>query len=152
VKTEAEARPKAASAPLKDISIQVAQPGTQKVEVRVVQQSGELRVAVRTGDSDLAHGLQQNLSDLVGRLQETGFRAEGWRPGGTSVQSPAGLDTRASAGTSRNGDQQSFSGSSQGQEGERQQSRAQRPAWLEELEASINGNEKSQGATYGIGN
>ena len=77
-----KSQPKPATVPLKDISLQVAQPGAQKVEVRVVQQSGELRVAVRTGDSDLAHGLQQGLSDLVGRLQENGFRAEAWRPGG----------------------------------------------------------------------
>ena len=147
-----ESQSKTASAPLKDISIQVSQPGTQKVEVRVVQQSGELRVAVRTGDSDLAHGLQQNLSDLVGRLQETGFRAEGWRPGGSTVDSPAASEARAASDASRSGNQQSSSGNSQGQEGERQQSRSQRPAWLEELEASINGNEWSQGAPYGIGN
>ena len=147
-----EAKLTSASAPLKDISIQVAQPGAQKVEVRVVQQSGELRVAVRTGDSDLAHGLQQNLSDLVGRLQESGFRAEGWRPAGSTVESPAPSDTRTTSNTpSRNGNQQSNSGGSQGQEGERQQSRSQRPAWLEELETSINGNEWSQGASYGIG-
>ena len=152
VKTVMESQSKTASAPLKDISIQVSQPGTQKVEVRVVQQSGELRVAVRTGDSDLAHGLQQNLSDLVGRLQETGFRAEGWRPGGSTVDSPAASEARAASDASRSGNQQSSSGNSQGQEGERQQSRSQRPAWLEELEASINGNEWSQGAPYGIGN
>ena len=77
-----ETQVKAAAGPLKDISVQVSQPGDQKVEVRVVQQSGELRVAVRTGDSDLAHGMQQGLSDLVGRLQDNGFRAEAWRPGG----------------------------------------------------------------------
>jgi len=147
-----EAKLTSASAPLKDISIQVAQPGAQKVEVRVVQQSGELRVAVRTGDSDLAHGLQQNLSDLVGRLQESGFRAEGWRPAGSTVESPAPLDTRSTSNTpSRDGNQQSNSGGSQGQGGERQQSRSQRPAWLEELEANINGNAWSQGASHGIG-
>lgn len=145
-----EPQPKAASTPLKDISIQVAQPGTQKVEVRVVQQSGELRVAVRTGDSDLAHGLQQNLSDLVGRLQETGFRAEGWRPGASSAQPAAVLDSRTSPGSSRNGDSQSDSGGSQGQEGQRRQNQSQRPAWVEELDR-VAGNQPSQGVSYGIG-
>ena len=57
----AEPQAKAPNAPLKDISMQVSQPGAQKVDVRVVQQAGELRVAVHTGDSELAHGLQQGL-------------------------------------------------------------------------------------------
>jgi hypothetical protein len=145
-----EAQPKPAAVPLKDISLQVAQPGAQKVEVRVVQQSGELRVAVRTGDSDLAHGLQQGLSDLVGRLQENGFRAEAWRPGSTLTPTPV-LESRTSSGASQNGDAQSYSGGSHQREGERRQGQSQRPEWVEELENSIGGGKQSQGASYGIG-
>ena len=125
-----EGPPKPAAVPLKDISLQVAQPGDQKVEVRVVQQSGELRVAVRTGDSDLAHGLQQGLSDLVGRLQETGYRAEAWRPGGSAVQSGVVFESRSSPGGSQKGDPQSYSSGSQQQPGERRQNHSQRPAWV----------------------
>jgi hypothetical protein len=147
----AEIQPKPATVPLKEISIQVAQPGAQKVEVRVVQQSGELRVAVRTSDSDLAHGLQQGLSDLVGRLQESGFRSEAWRPG-SAVQSTPVFEPRSSHAASQNGDSQSNSGGSHQQEGERRQGQSQRPAWVEELENSINGEEQSQGVSYGIGN
>jgi len=146
----AEIQPKPATAPLKEISIQVAQPGAEKVEVRVVQQSGELRVAVRTGDSDLAHGLQQGLSDLVGRLQESGFRSEAWRPGST-VQSTPVMEPRSSHAASQNGDSQPNSGGSHQQEGERRQGQSQRPAWVEELENSLDGAEPSQGAFYGIG-
>jgi hypothetical protein len=146
-----EVQPKSAAVPLKDISLQVAQPGAQKVEVRVVQQSGELRVAVRTGDSDLAHGLQQGLSDLVGRLQEDGFRAEAWRPGSTVASTPV-LESRTNSGASQNGDGQSYSGGShQRGEGERRQGQFQRPGWVEELENSTGGGEQSQGASYGIG-
>ena len=144
-----ESPPKPASVPLKDISLQVAQPGDQKVEVRVVQQSGELRVAVRTGDTDLAHGLQQGLSDLVGRLQETGYRAEAWRPGGSAVQSGPVFESRTSPGGSHNGDSQSYSGGSRQQEGERRQSQPQRPAWVEELDNSIASGDQPQGASYG---
>jgi hypothetical protein len=140
-----------ATGPLKDISLQVSQPGDQKVEVRVVQQSGELRVAVRTGDSDLAHGMQQGLSDLVGRLQDNGFRAEAWRPGGSTVQSGPVLEARSSPSGSQNGDSQSHSGNSHQQQGERRQNQSQRPGWVDELESSITGSQQSQGVTYGIG-
>ena len=112
-----QAQPKSTSVPMKDISLQLTQNGAQKVEVRLVQQSGELRVAVRTGDSDLAHNLQQGLSDLVGRLQETGLRAEAWRPGGSTVQSTVVLESRTSPGSSQNGDTRSYSGGSQQREG-----------------------------------
>ena len=145
-----QSQPKAAAVPLKDISFQVAQSGSQKVEVRVVQQSGELRVAVRTGDSDLAHGLQQGLSDLVGRLQENGFRTEAWRPGGSTIQATPVSESRTSQSSSQNRDSQSYSGSHQ-QDGERRQSQSRRPGWVEEMENSITGSEQSQGVNYGIG-
>lgn len=147
----AEVPPKSAAVPLKDISLQVAQPGDQKVEVRLVQQSGELRVAVRTGDSDLAHGLQQNLSDLVGRLQDNGFRTEAWRPGGSAVTSGPVLESRTTPGGSQKNDSQSYSGGSHQQPDDRRQSQSQRPAWVEELENSVAGGEQSQGAIYGNG-
>jgi hypothetical protein len=146
-----QTQPKPAAAPVNDISLQVTQPGAQKVEVRVVQQSGELRVAVRTGDADLAHGLQQGLSDLVGRLQETGLRAEAWHPGGTTVQSTPVVESRTSPSGSQHGDSQGHSGGSRQQEGERRQSQSQRPGWVEELDNSFASGEQSQGASYGIG-
>lgn len=144
-------QPKPATVPMRDISLQVAQPGDQKVEVRLVQQSGELRVSVHTGDSDLAHGLQQGLSDLVGRLQETGFRAEAWRPGGSVIQSGPVSENQTNPGDSSKGQSQSYSGGSEQQPDKRHQDHSQRPAWVEELENSIAGGEQSQGATYGIG-
>jgi len=146
-----ETPPKPAAVPLKDISLQVAQSGNQGVEVRLTQQSGELRVAVRTADSELAHGLQQGLSDLVGRLQENGSRAEAWRPGGPVVQPGPVFESRSSPGGSQKDDSQSHSGGSPQQQDGRRQSHSQRPAWVEELESSITGGEQSQGATYGIG-
>ena len=146
-----QTQPKPPSTPVNDISLQVTQPGAQKVEVRIVQQAGEVRVAVHTSDSDLAHGLQQGLSDLVGRLQETGLRAEAWHPGGTTVQSTPVNETRASTAGSQNGDSQGHSGGSSQQEGERRQNGSARPGWVKELDSSIASGEQSQGASYGIG-
>jgi hypothetical protein len=146
-----QAPAKPSSTPVNDISLQVSQPGAQKVEVRIVQQAGEVRVAVHTGDSDLAHGLQQGLSDLVGRLQETGFRAEAWHPGGTTVESSPVNELRTTTGGSQNGDSQGHSGGSRQQEGERRQNESARPGWVKELDSSIVSSEQSQGASYGIG-
>jgi hypothetical protein len=146
-----ETPPKPAAVPLKDISVQVGQSEGQKVEVHLTQQTGEIRVAVRTGDSELAHGLQQGLSDLVGRLQENGSRAEAWRPGGSAVQSGPVFESRSSPSGSQKDGSQSYSGGSDQQQDGRRQSHSQRPAWVEELENSITGGDQSQGATYGIG-
>jgi hypothetical protein len=151
IEAQVSETPKSGAVPLKDISLQVAQSGNQKVEVRLVQQSGELRVAVHTADPDLAHGLQQGLSDLVGRLQDGGSHAEAWRPGGSTIQSGPAFESRTSPGGSQTDDSQSYSGGSHQQQDERRQNQSQRPGWVEELESSITGGEQTQGATYGIG-
>jgi len=133
--------------PLKDLSLEMAQPGAQKVEVRLFQQSGELRVAVRTGDSELAHGLRQSLPELVGRLEENGFHTETWRPGVPATPGAEHVvETRSASasGSSQSGDPQSRSGSQQ-QNGHRPRQQSNRPDWVEELESST-------GESYGIGN
>ena len=136
-------------APLKDISLQVAQPGSQKVEVRVVQQSGELRVAVHTRDSDLSQGLQEGLSDLVGRLQQNGFHGEAWHPAGSTVHATPALETHNAQNASQDGSSRQSSGGSQQQDSGRRQNQS-RPEWVEELENSFDTNEQMQGVSYGI--
>jgi hypothetical protein len=143
--------PKVAAAPLKDISLEVGTADAPKVEIRMVQQSGELQVAVRTGDSDLSHGLQQGLPDLVGRLQENGFRAEAWRPGGTDSHPAAVLETKSSAQSSQSGGSDTGHSGTRQESGQRQQNPSHRPAWVDELEARIH-NQNSTGEFYGIGN
>lgn len=123
-------------APLKDISLQVAQSGHEKVEVRVLQQGAELRVAVRTGDSGLAHGLRQGLADLVGRLEEQGYRAEAWRPANPATLASPTIEAQSTTGSSRNGDSQSQPDWSR-QGGGQHQNQSDRPLWVEELESSI---------------
>ena len=151
VEAIAPAFPKPAAAPLQDISLQVGQAGSPKVEIRMVQQSGELQVAVRTGDSDLSHGLQQGLSDLVGRLQESGFRAEAWRPAGLDSHSATVVETKSSSESSQSGDSQPGNSGSRQESGQRQQNPSRRPAWVDELEARMN-NQRSTGESYGIRN
>jgi hypothetical protein len=149
--TQLAAAPKLLT-PLKEISLQVSNPGSENVDVRVVQQAGEVRVAVHTGDSDLAHGLRQGLSDLVGRLEENGYRAETWRP--VSVAAPVGSTSESgqTAGNSRNADSQSQPGWSQQDSGRRNQNQSNQPRWVEELESSMPAGGESGADSHGLSN
>jgi hypothetical protein len=125
----------APSAPAREISVIIPGTDRQGVEVRVVEQAGALRVAVRTPDVNLADNLRQDLNQLVSRLEEKGYRAETWRPaeiGGGSLQNRG--EERGDSGYSPRrfqGEGQSQGG--QGRRGSGQQ-RGNRPRWLEELE------------------
>ncbi|HZY60785.1 MAG TPA: flagellar hook-length control protein FliK [Candidatus Binataceae bacterium] len=69
-----------AAAPARDIKLEVTG-GDQRVEVRLTERAGELRVAVRAADPHMAGTLRENLPALSSRLAESGFRAETWHPG-----------------------------------------------------------------------
>jgi len=147
---QVESAPKT-TAPLKDISLQVTQPGAEKVDVRVTQQAGEVRVAVRTGDVDLAHGLRQGLSDLAGRLEENGYRAETWRPSGSMTPIGNAEEAHNTSGNSRNMDPQGQPGWPQQDGGRRNQNQSNQPRWVEEMESTLAGGDENSGDTYGFG-
>jgi hypothetical protein len=148
--SSAEVRPSAAPV-MKDISFQVSRSGEDNVQVRLVQQDGELHVVVRTGDSRLATGLQQSLPELVTRLQENGFRTETWRPGGPGIAPLAAAETQNSSADSRNTDSQSQPGwSHDGGQRNPNQQHNERPHWLEELESSLSGSAAITGESHGI--
>lgn len=145
----ADSLPKAA-APLKDISLQVSQPGKERVDVRVVQQGGEVHVSVHSGDASLNSGLRQGLSELQSRLEENGYRSETWRPGASAAAPAPAPAGQASANQSRNGDGQAQQGGSQQDSGRRNQNQSNQPRWVEELESSLAPGEKSSGGFYGF--
>jgi hypothetical protein len=151
--TEAPASPAESvakpAAPLKDISLQVNQPGKEPVDVRVVQQGSEVRVSVHSGDASLNSGLRQGLSELQGRLEETGYRSEMWRPGASIAPVTAAPSAQASSNQSRGGDGQPQQGGSQQESGRRNPNQSNQPRWVEELESSLGG-EKSSGGLYGF--
>ncbi len=133
---ESAAKP---AAPLKELSIQVGQTQQDRVELRVVERSGELQVGVRAANPELAQGLRQGLPDLVDRLEQNGFHAETWRPG-----TPAGAVQ--TAGETRQRPMQSQPDTPQWQSGGQQQGRQQnrqnqsyRPQWVQELEGNLRG-------------
>jgi hypothetical protein len=140
-------------APLTDISFQVGQAQGQKVEVRVTEQAGELRVAVRTGDTDVAQGLRQGLSELTTKLSENGYRAETWRPGDLSaLNSNSAKETSDTPGQSPNGgsQSQSQSGSPQQDRGQQNQNPSNRPRWVQELETTLRSGAGSTGDFNGL--
>ncbi|MEI9971412.1 MAG: hypothetical protein WDO73_04760 [Ignavibacteriota bacterium] len=108
-RTEAPAAPgetTTKSAPLKDISLQVNQPGKERVDVRVVQQGSEVHVSVHSGDASLTTGLRHGLSELQSRLEESGFRSEMWRPGSATAPVSASPSAQSSGNHPRGGDGQ----------------------------------------------
>ncbi len=146
-----------ATTPLKDISLQVNQPGNERVDIRVVQQGNEVHVSVHSGDSSLTSGLRQGLSELQSKLEETGYRSEMWRPG-ASAPVAAAPASQESGNHPRGGDGQPQQGGSQQDSGRRNQNQSNRnqsnqnqssPRWVEALKSSV-GEEKSSGGFYGF--
>ena len=125
--------PAAAPTSSHDIRVQVPDNKGGTTQVRFVESGGEVRVSVRTADEGLAQNLRTHLNDLTQRLSDGGTPAEIWKPAASATsaqndpQQQSQYDGRGSGGQG--------SGSQSGQQ-DRQQ---KRPAWLEEMEASLHG-------------
>jgi len=83
----------------------------RRVELRVVERGGEVRVAVRTPDAGLADDLRQHLPALAARLEQSGLRAEAWH----AVTGPAER-IRAAEPASSEAQPQNGQGNSQSRE------------------------------------
>jgi hypothetical protein len=82
---ERAAQPEAVKAPLvRDMKFEVAG-GQQRVEVRLTERAGEVKMTVRTADEPLADALRENLPALNARLAEGGFKSEAWHPAASST-------------------------------------------------------------------
>jgi len=116
-----------------DIQVRVPDNNGGSTQVRFVESGGEVRVSVRTADEGLAQNLRTHLNDLTQRLSDGGMPAEIWKPA-------------SNAASSQNDSQQQFQQDGRGSGGQGsggqngQQDRQQkRPAWLDEMEASLQG-------------
>ena len=56
----------------------------RRVEVRLSERHGEMKMTVRTPDTNLASTLRENLPALSMRLAESGFKSETWHPAASS--------------------------------------------------------------------
>jgi hypothetical protein len=82
---ESEAKPEATQAvPVRDMKFEVTG-GERRVEVRLSERGGEVKMTVRTPDAHLASTLRENLPALSARLAESGFKSEAWHPAASSI-------------------------------------------------------------------
>jgi hypothetical protein len=117
----------------------------EPVSLRVAERAGEVQVAVRTADPQLADSLRQNLGDLVSDLAGRGYRTETWQPLAGSGTEASGLPGAGGAAADSNagqsfsghaGDGSRHGGSPAGQQQQQQQRRGQdpsQPSWLQAL-------------------
>jgi hypothetical protein len=110
---EPPAAPKPAGA-ARDIKLQLAGAGSQRVDVHLIERAGQVQVAVRTPDSHLAGTLRDNLPTLSARLAESGIRSEAWHP------SASATEPQRTGETSRSGQSQDHNPQSGGQHQEQQ--------------------------------
>ncbi len=110
---------------VRELALRLTDTGHQRVEVRLVERAGELRVAVHSRDIDLQRGLRDVLPDLVGRLADLGYRSETWRPS----------DSRFDGDQQQPG--QPGGGWSQQQGQHQNQRQPEQPAWLDELQQTF---------------
>jgi hypothetical protein len=142
-------KPSQTTTPAKSISLQVEGASGQMVDIRIASRSGDLDVAVRAGDDNVAQNLRQGLGDLESRLAQNGYHAETWHPGhsGSSTE-PAAPASNSSNSSSQ---QQSQSGpGSQQNRGQRDNNPSNRPRWVNELASSLKTQSTEKGNANGI--
>ena len=116
--------------PARNFSLRITGADHERVDIRLMDRGGDIRVAVRTPDADLTRNLRSGVSELAGRLEQSGYHTEIWRPAEAGF-SPAdhgreGGDKSGAFGA-RGGNPQR----PQDQNQEREQ--RQQPRWVEEM-------------------
>lgn len=112
--------------PIREISFRLAA-ASASVDVQVAQRGGKVQVAVRTADQDLAQSLQTNLGELVGRLEDKGFKAETWAPMAAPHGSAAVREPSNSANSQGQSDHSAYQGRQQDQrQGQHESNQRQR--------------------------
>ena len=116
------------SQPIREISFRLGA-DSSPVDVQVAQRAGKIQVAVRTADPELAKSLQTNLGEVVGRLEDRGFRTETWTP----VSGHGGPALREPNSNSQSGDSSSQN-SQQDRQGQQESNQRQQRRWKAQLE------------------
>lgn len=118
------------SQPIREISFRLGADSSQ-VDVQVAQRAGKIQVAVRTADPELAKSLQTNLGEVVGRLEDKGFRTETWTPmsghGGLALREPNSANSQSSDSSSQNSQQDR-------RQGQQESNQRQQQRWKAQLE------------------
>jgi hypothetical protein len=123
--------------PIREISFRLAA-ASASVDVQVAQRGGKVQVAVRTADQDLAQSLQTNLGELVGRLEDKGFKAETWAPIAAPHGSAAVREPSNSANSQNQSEHSAYQGGQQDQrQGQRESNQRQQERWKMQFEETL---------------
>ena len=105
-----------------------------------------MQIAVRTPDHALAKSMQTDLSELVGRLENRGFKAEAWIPtSGRHAEAPA-APQQSSQGNSQNHPERQSGGSGSGpqqqRQGQNESNQRQQERWKTQLDETLSVEDK----------
>jgi hypothetical protein len=111
----------------RDIKLELSGSTEHKVEVRLVERGGEVHLAVRTPDDRLAGEMREHLPLLSSRLEQSGFRADGWHAAG-----PTGSERRLEVDSSSAQSGDTRERGERHSRGDRDDTEQQRPHSLED--------------------
>ena len=128
----------ASTHPIRDVSLRLSTPASGHVDVQLSERAGRVQVAVRTPDQELSKNLQTNLGELVGRLEEKGYRTEAWVPGNVAHAATTLRDASGSANSqSPPGNSGSQGGFQNDRQGQRESNQRSPQRWKAELEETL---------------
>jgi hypothetical protein len=107
-----------------DIKLELNGGGGQRVEVRLTERDGDIHVAVRSPDARLSDAMRADLPALAAKLEQSGFRADGWQPGSAAGGERRALETGAGNASQ---DSQEHGGQNQQQKQDNPQQQQQQP-------------------------
>jgi len=128
--------------PVQELSVLVpARTGEERdparVQVRVVERAGEVKVAVHTPDAQLSQALRDRLGELVQRLEQTGYRTETWNPAEARLEGISRQELHAEReSTGKHLSQDDSRGSAQHHARQQRQRPQDQPHWVESLAAA----------------
>jgi hypothetical protein len=123
--------------PAREISLRLTGEDSTNVDVQLRERAGQIQVAVRTDDPQLAKSLQSDLGELISRLESSGYKTEGWTPvaGRLAAAAPAESGSLGSQGQPQHSG--SGSGQQQRQEEKYQSNQRQQPKWMAQVEETL---------------
>jgi hypothetical protein len=122
----------------RQISLKLTGPDSTKVDLQLTERSGKMQITVRTPDHALAKSMQSDLSELVGRLENKGFKAEAWIPASGRHAEAAAVPQQSSQGNSQNPAERQSGGSGsppqQQRQGQNESNQRRQARWKTQLE------------------
>jgi len=141
VSTEIETNPSVRPQPIREIFLRLSDKASNPVDIQMVERGGHVQVAVRTPDQELTKSLQTNLGELVGRLEQKGYKTETWVPGAPLHASTGLTESASSSGHSQDqpGHSSSWDGGQQQRQEHQESGRRQQARWMTQLEQTLDG-------------